>query len=189
MPTLLSDPSTTFYAFLGIMAIVLVGLWLRSRKRGDLIRALLGVALLGAAISIDQFVESPREEATRKIGEMCKSTQDKKWDDVFKHVSDSFRYKEVDKKTFREKAKSIEGLPEFKGVTVWDFARADFKQIDDKNLQLGFRAQLRDLPISQSYILATFAKEADGQWRMSGFKRYDPAKQTLGEQLPVPGLE
>ena len=189
MPTFLSDPSPTFYAILIILVAVLAGLYLRSRKRGELIRLLVGVAVLITVFLIDKLVESPREQATRKMEEIAKATQDKKLDDMFKHVSESFKYKEVDKKSLREKLNSIEQQQEFKGVVILECNRADFRIVDDKNVTVGLMAQARELPMTRSWIIAAFTKDADGEWRMSGFKRYDPMKQDRDNPQTIPGLD
>jgi len=194
MLTSLSDPSPTLYAVLAILAAILGGLWVRSRSRGDLIRFAIGLAALVIVFLIDRFVESPREQASRKIEEIAKATQEKKWDEMFKHFSPSFKYKtlgsvEIDRKAIEGPIRLVEGQTDFKGIAVWDLHRADFRPIDDKNISIGFRAQVRDMPVSQSWIIATFTKDPDGEWRMSGFTRYDFAKQDRSAPIGIPGID
>lgn len=194
MPTALSDPSTTLYIALIIVVALLALLWMRSRKRNDLIRLLIGGAALLAVFLIDRFVESPREEASRKVEEMAKATETRNWDGVFNHISDSFLYKGptgtvMDKKTFREKVKGVEKFAEFKGVAVWDLHRADHRIVNENNFTIGFRAQASGIPPSQSFIIAAFTKDPDGQWRMSNFTRYNFAKRENGPPETIPGLD
>jgi hypothetical protein len=192
MPTALSDPSTTFYVILLIVVFGLAAFWLRKKSRGNLIRLLLGVGVLAAVFLIDRFFESPREEATRKLHEMAQASQDNNWNPFFNNVSDSFKYKspsgaEFDKQTFRDWATTIAAIPGFKGVIVWDFHRADFRPIDNDNFKIGFRAKPKDVPNLESevWIVATFHRDPDGQWRMSGFNCYDRNKQDRNDNPPM----
>src|SRR5438046_2655014 len=93
MPTFLSDPSPTTYAIVAIMVAALAGIYLRSRKRKDLYPLIGGVAVLIAVIAIDRFIESPREAAMRKMQEMSAASANRKWDDAFRNISESFSYK------------------------------------------------------------------------------------------------
>ncbi|MCE9529582.1 MAG: hypothetical protein K8T89_00345 [Planctomycetes bacterium] len=191
MPSALSDPSPTLFVFV-IIIVALLGLfWLRSKKTGDLVRFLAGAGALLALFLIDRFVESPREQMVRKVEEMAKSSQDKKWEDVFLHVSDSFKYKtmaggEIDKKVLREKVKQADSIPEFSGFGVSNLHRAEFRPIDDKNAKIGFSARVKHI---EHWIIAVFTKDADGQWRMSEFTAYPPDKQDRAARVGIMGLD
>jgi len=190
MPTALSDPSSTLYAILVVIVFVLAALWFRSRTRGNLIRLLIAASALLALFVIDRLFESPREEATRKLHEMAEASQQKNWNSMFQNVSDTFKYKdpggtEMDKESFRKWAKLLETMPEFKGVLVWDFNRADFRPIDNDNFKIGFRAKLKDVPMRDSWIVATFHRDPDGEWRMSSFNRYNGVKQDRNDNPPM----
>ena len=105
MPTFLSDPSTALYADPrggrpGHSACVAA----RRQRRTDLINFLIPAAILLALFLIDETYESPREAVARKLKEMESASQAKKYDDLFKHVSDSFQYKSLDKKGLRDRA-------------------------------------------------------------------------------------
>ena len=194
MPTALSDPSPTLYAFLVILVLVLAGVWYRKQKTGNLIRLIAAVVAILTVFLIDRFVESPREEASRKVQEMAKASQEKNWNGILEHISDSFVYKgpfgsKIDKKEFASKLKQTEAIPEFKGFVILDMHRADYRIIDASNSQLGFGAKLKEYP-DMWWIMATFIKDPDGQWRMSGFNRYDAVKtDQRSPPLPIPGLD
>lgn len=191
MPVFFSDPSPTSYVIVAIMVAVLAGNYLRSQRRRDLLPLIGGVAVLLAVFLIDRFVESPREESMRRMQEMSAASASKKWDDMFKNVSESFAYKganggTTDKKALREKVRSVEAMID-KGFVVWDFTRSDFRQIDDKNAEIGFRAQVKERPETVHYVKATFTKDPDGQWRMAGFTCYEPINTK--ERRSIPGLD
>ena len=190
MPTALSDPSSTLYAILVIIVFVLAALWFRNRTRGNLVRLLIAVCALVGLFLIDHLFESPREEATRKIHEMAEASQTKNWNSMCQNVSDTFKYKdpggtEMDKESFRKWAATVGAMQEFKGILVWDFHRADFRPIDNDNFKIGFRAKLKDVPMRDSWIVATFHRDPDGQWRMSAFNRYDGVKQDRNDNPPM----
>jgi hypothetical protein len=197
MPTVLSDPSPNLYAVLVIIVLVLAGIAYRRQKRGDVIRFIVAVAALVALFLIDHFVESPREQASRKVLAMAQASQEKKWDDVVTHVSDSFKYHgpnghEFDKEGFRQLGKRAESIPEFKGFVVTDLHRADYRILDEKNFKISFTAFPREVPNPEYrfWIVATFTMDPDGEWRMSTFNRYDPVKQDhRGPALTIPGVD
>src|SRR5687767_486314 len=90
MPTALSDPSTALYAVLGVAALVLGLLALRRQRRSDVINFAIPAAALLAVFLIDRFVESPRETVTRVLKEMEVASQERRYDEMFQHVSDQF---------------------------------------------------------------------------------------------------
>ena len=189
MPTILSDPSTTLYALLTIMVLVLGGLWFRSRKRGDLFRFLLGVAALVSLILIDYFVESPREEATRKMQEISSLTKQNKMDDAFKNISDAFSYNGKNKAWLRDKARHAESQG-VSGVDMTGFHRADFERLDDNKIKIGFEVWPSGygLPQYRFFCWATFQKDPDGQFRMQTFDLYQKRPNHPDEKPIVPEL-
>jgi hypothetical protein len=192
MPVFISDPSPTTYVIIAIMVAALGGFYFRSRKTKDLFPLIGGAAVLLTLILIDRFVESPREEATRKMNEMSAASARKKWDEVFTNVSESFIYKsgsgmtQTDKKGLREKVRSVESMID-KGFVVWNMSRDDFKQMNDTTLEIGFSAKVKDRDETTSYVKAIFTKDSDGQWRMSSFICYEPINTK--ERRILPGLD
>ena len=189
MPTFLSDPSTAVYAVLIVLAVAAAAMALASRRRPMVIVAILLALLVAAVFVIDRLVESPREEAERKIREMAAASQKKDWDGVLKHVSESFSYKgAVTKKGFRSLMGRIDASLPFNGVDAWEFSRSEFKQIDAKKLEMGFAAQPTGNPAFRKHCVAAFVLDADGQWRMAEFKLYDPIKRDGGPVEVIPEL-
>jgi hypothetical protein len=188
MPTFLSDPSPTLYAILAIMVLALVALWFRGRKRGDLIRLTAGVAILAAVALIDYFVESPREESTRKTEEIRAATAAKNINDVAKHISESFSYQGKNKAWLLDKARIAYQYPEFAGVGMSGFSRAEFKTIDSEKIQIGFEAWLNGFPLGNNfrfYVWATYVKDPDGQFRMQTFDLFEGSKRPSVDQKPI----
>jgi len=186
MPTLLADPTRTMYIVLGAMVVILGAMALRRQKKSDVITFTVAAVLLFALYLVDRAYESPREQVVRKIHEMGTASQAKKYDDLFKHVSDSFKYKNFDKKWLRDQAHVAEQY--FDGIEAWDYGREDFKVVDDNTVQQGFLVQPKNSgnPAFQRYVIATFKKEGD-EWRLITFALYDPIKKNNDAEQAIPG--
>ena len=100
-------------------------------------------------------------------------------------VSESFKYRSLDKKGLRERAKQAEAIG-FGGVSEYDLARSGFKPVDDTTVEQGFRVKHNGTPEIHFYVIGTFKKDADGEWRLVTFKLFDPVN--LNDEKEVPGL-
>jgi hypothetical protein len=188
MPTFLADPSTALYAILGVVALGFGVVAARRQKRSDAINFAIVAVVLLAVFLIDQAFESPREAVARKLKEMESASQANKYDDLFKHVSDKFQYKGIDKKGLREKANlAATFFPE--GVRIWNVNRPNFKQVDDGTVEQEFDVQPVNSPQFRHQCVGVFKKEADGQWRLTTFRLY-PVVSEGGErqEVSIPGL-
>ena len=76
MPTALSDPSLALYVILIVVAAVTGMMWSRNRSRSNRINFGIAAAALLALFLIDWFVESPREEAARRVQEILQRYKD-----------------------------------------------------------------------------------------------------------------
>jgi hypothetical protein len=188
MPTFLSDPSTTLYVVLAVAVLVTGVLLAKRQRRTDLINFAIPAAILLAVFVIDRMFESPREAVARSLREMESASQARKYDDLFKHVSDKFQYKSLDKKGLREKASMAEGyFPE--GVRIWNVNRANFKQLDDATIEQEFDVQPVNSPQFRYQCVGVFKQEADGEWRMTTFRLYPVVSGGEGRQeVTPPGL-
>jgi ketosteroid isomerase-like protein len=185
MPTAFSDPSTTLYVILGVLVVIFGSVAVRRQRRSDVINLAIPAALLLALFLIDQAVESPREVAVRKIKEMGTASREKKADDLFRHVSDSFKYRSLDKKGLRDRARQAEAMG-FGGIAEYDVARSGFKTIDENTVEQGFRVKHTGQPEVHFYVVATFKKDPDGEWRLATFKLFDPVN--VSDEKDIPGV-
>jgi hypothetical protein len=187
MPSFLSDPSTATYAIIAVMVFISLVLALKKREKKQLISAIIAVMALVSLIVIDQVYESSRESCVRSLNEMATASKNKDNTELFKHISDQFSANGLDKSKLRglvERAKSFN----IEGVSFFDIGRPSFVEKDAKTVEQGFRAQLIGQPQTQRYVVGTFTKEADGVWRLIGFKIYDAMKGTNGPEEPLPGV-
>jgi hypothetical protein len=189
MPTLISDPTSTMYIVFGAMVVILGALALRRQKKSDVITFVVAAVLLLALYLIDRAVESPREQAVRKLKEIESASQARNYDDAFKHVSDSFQYRSWDKKGLREKARMGEQyFPE--GISIFDVKRSDFKEMVDGSIEQEFAVQPKGNPQFRYQCVGVFKKESDGEWRLTTVRFYPVVTSGGGprEEVTPPGL-
>jgi hypothetical protein len=174
----------TVYLALAVAALILLGLWVRNRKRGWLAGVAV-VALLGLAyFLLDRVVETGREQIARKLQEMAAAVKARNTDGIFRHISDTFRVQGRDKASFRA---DVDGILRSGGVSdleVWN------AQVTDDNGGVSFFAKPKGrLPGTDAYYLvrARFVKEGDGQWRLDSFQVFKPFADTT-TPLDIPHL-
>jgi len=132
---------------------------------------------------IDRMVESPREQIVKNLQEMESASQNKKLDDVFKHVSDKFQYRTWDKKALRDKATLAESLPNWQGIKIVNVNRDGFLENGDTSEQK-FEAMPLGIPGNEYRYecIGTFKNEG-GQWRLTGVKFMKD-----GQEVTPPGF-
>ncbi len=178
------DPPMAFYAVLAALALVSGAVAFRSRKRSGLSVFAASIAALLGLFVIDRTYESPREEVVRKIGEMGEASRASRFDDLFRHVSESFKYKSLNKAGLQAKARMAQSM-EFGGISEHDLGRSNFTRVDDATIVHWFRIRSHR-PDALLQVEGTFKKEADGQWRLIGFRLFDPVNRN--DEKEVPGL-
>ena len=160
----------------------------RRQKKANGIAFAVAALVLGLVILIDVLVESPRETVARTLKEMEAASQGRKYDELFKHVSDKFQYHALDKKALREKADLAEQFfPE--GVRIWNVTRGNFNPVDDTTVEQEFDVQPVNNPAFRYQCVGVFKKEVDGRWRMTTFRLYPVVNDGPGRsEVTPPGL-
>ena len=189
MPAVLTDPPPALWVLLVIVALVSLGLWVRSRNRPMGILAATAVLAMILLFLCRFAGESPRQEAIRRVKALVAAIDARKPDDMLPHVADDFDYK-------GRKKSEIKSSPLW-GLLAQSGARAsaggvgqDFEQLDGNTLVLGFTGWAtvdgRDYPM---YVRAFFKKDAKGEWKVQTFKAYsDPIRKANGPEADIPGL-
>lgn len=192
MPTLLSDPPQTLYLIIGGLVVVTAALAARRQDRKSF--AVFGVALtlLLLVWLLDRGAESPREEAVRRVNEMVHAADAHNPEAFVAHIADTVEYKGADapRTLTREQVRNSPFWSQLRTfgvhVAAWDFSRDDVKEIDANTVEIGFlakgEAQGRQFPV---YVRATFARQVDGQFKLTRFATYDPMKRT-NEPINLP---
>ena len=189
MPTFLSDPTLGVYLVLLLVALAGVGVWVRNRTRPTAIFAAVAVVLLLALFGIDRGFESPREECVRKVRAMATAANARNWPAVGSHIADKFDYHSRNKAKFLADV-APEALSRNATANFKDFDRDNFEELSDGRIRIGFVAQFATPGNSTLvlYVEAVFIKEADGAYRLQGFKVYEYITRTKGGEQTLPGL-
>ncbi|MCZ2341400.1 MAG: hypothetical protein LC104_06335 [Bacteroidales bacterium] len=190
MPTWLSDPSSGLYTGLTVIFVITVGAWFRSSQTRRVHFTVGGILLAILSIPIvDYLVESPREEAVRRLGEMATAANAHQWDAVFANISDQFRYHSSDKAAFRS---VVVPNAERHGATIHfkSFDRENVEMLAEDRIRIGCIAQVSTpaVDVVPYYVEAEFGNESDGTWRMRGFQVYNIAQRKRAGEERVPGL-
>ena len=192
MPALLTDPPATLWILLLIFALVAVGLWLRSRSRTTGLIALVAVAALVGVFLLDRFVESPREEATRRMRAIIAAFNARKFDDGFAHLADDFDFRGLKAAEFR-KSDAWRLLQSAPNVTLaaGGLSEGDSEYPDGNTVIIGFTgwATVDGKDIPAVYARATYKKQAAGEWKMRTMELYESViSKNNGPKATVPGL-
>jgi hypothetical protein len=186
--TALTDPSSSLYIILGTIVVVLGALWFRNRTRSSLIQFAIGAGLLALVFLIDSSVESPREEAVRRIQEMAAATRNRNLDNLLRHVHDSFRSKSWDRAGLGNAVRRAQERSEWAGAEAWSFERDAFRQIDDNTIEIGFLGQASGFPQTLHWCVAVFKEQSNGSWLLTGLRFYDPLQREKGAEKTIPEL-
>lgn len=186
MPTFLSDPPLAVYLVLFLALLVGGGVWLRTRKKPYLIATIILAGLLVAVVLCGIAFESPREESARRVAEMAAALSAKDWNKFADHVSESFDHKGIKKKDLK---KGFDlGTQYGITATAWDFKLAEGTTPTDTRIELEFEGKATAAtgePLLK-HFRATFVKDPDGKFRMTGFTPYNYVQKKVEE--PIPGL-
>jgi len=180
------DPPRSLYLLLMLAVIIAGGVAAKYQSRKSLL-AFLGIAaLLLALYLVDTFVESPREQATRRVQMMAQAAQAGDVDGFVAQTSQRYNANGRTRDSFRD------GIPwhlireHRPTVTTWNFSRDDFQELDNGDIEIGFEAKA-EAPSGMmwKYARAQFTKEPDGTWRMKSIEFYNPATK---QKEPLPGI-
>lgn len=199
MPTFLSDPPQTVYLVLGALLVVTGAIAAQKQDRRAVIPFAVTFFLMLAVFVIDRAVESPREEAVRRVHQMAMAADAKNAHtfspDAFgEHLADEVSIgAEGQAKTLsRDQLKSHHFWQMLRQanvhVAVWDFSRDDVKVLDDNTVEIGFmgKGELdggQQIPV---YCRARFSKQPDGSFKITSLRTFEPLDHS--KPLLIPGL-
>lgn len=189
---LTDPPASLYYVFAAVL--VVTGL-IAVQKQDRRALAAFGAAFLLVAIFflIDKLNESPREEAERRVHFMAVAATAHNPDAFCEHLADKVTLHttggEPVVKTREElRAGGFWGQLRFMGanVRVWDFSRADVKEIDENEIEIGFMARGADgsgkmFPL---YGRATFRRQQNGQFKLTVFKSFNAVNRQEPQTIP-----
>lgn len=178
MPHWLVQDPTTVYLILVIAAIALgFATWIT--RRGKYAVALAGVvALVFLVWLLDRWVVTDQERIVSHLQVMADGVQRRDLDRIFTLISPSFRVGNHNKQSFREWCQRRVTEENITDLRVWDFAPAEIDP-DRGTAQIQFMVKGRGNWVRGGEFFrcrASFVRDADGEWRLSGFELFEPQK-------------
>jgi hypothetical protein len=175
------------YILLGGLALLSSLLYRRNRRTPWAVLAGIFLALLVGYFLLDRLVETGREQAHRKMREMAAAVAARKPEGIFQHISEQFEFHGMNKAAFRPYVVTAMERHWVDRLEVWDFEdQADWCS---SRALLVFRAKPIGSALGENAgfrVESDFVRDADGQWRLAGFRIFDPLVNA-NQPLEVPG--
>jgi ketosteroid isomerase-like protein len=189
MTWLLDDP-TALYLFLGVLGLILLVLWWRGRDRRFLY-GVGGVLLVGVIVwALGNLANTDGRQIHTALDEMGEAVRRKDIDGLFRHMTDDFRVRRLDRKMFRElvhqKAMRENLATE---VVIWNRELVEVNRAR-RTATVHFDVKLRGPSLNESLFgncEAQFVLDKDGKWKLKTFEVYNPPPGPH-EPMAIPGL-
>jgi hypothetical protein len=183
------DPPRSLYVLLIACAVIAAAVCAKNQTRKTLIIFLAFAGLLLALFLIDRFIESPREEATRRIEAMAKAATDQRIEEFLNHVAVTFEKNGRTKPDLRTSQAWQLIRDHSARVTVWNLSREDFERKSDTEIEIGLMCKGEAAQgFLMKYCRATFVLESNGDWKLKTIKFYNPAEHGTRVEDPIPGF-
>jgi len=186
---LLSHPAVLLLAAL---AVVLLVVWLRTRERRFAVLLGIATALLVLFALWRAFgPESDAQQIKRKLYALGEGVRARQVDQLAQHVSDDFKYQNLDKPTMRQHIARFIATGELTDIQIWDDEPPQFPSPapgQNRTATIEFKAKPvgHELPRELFFrCVAVFVLDSDNQWRLQGFELY---RQPGNLPMPIPQL-
>jgi hypothetical protein len=181
----LFEGRVTLYAALLLSGLVLLALWYRDRKTLWLTLLTVPAALALLYFLLDKWVETPREQITRKLNTMADAVAQRDPATIGTQLAATFRLGTNDRKAFLAFTEKVLAERWVDSLTLWEI------QTDPKEAKAEavFKAKLRGQRVGgeEFFLVKTqWTREGD-QWRLAGFTVHHPFVN-VDQPLDIPGL-
>jgi hypothetical protein len=194
MQNWLQDNSALLIIVLSIAALLFGYGWFTTRRRYYALGAGTAVVLLGL-ICVLRFLlpllfgETDAQQIKRKIEDMAAGVKAHNVQQIFRNISEEFRFGSHDKASFRRRAEEVLRSREVDEVIFWEFESGEISR-EKRTAKVSFMVKARGnwrgseagYPCEADFVL-----DPDGQWRMKGFQLFKPFVDSK-EPMPIPGL-
>lgn len=184
-----ADPPRSLYLILIIAAIVAAGVWARYQSRRTFLVMLGCLVPLTGLYLADFLLESPREEASRRVQAMAAAAMAGQPDEFIRNVSPSFNKNGRTRNDLRD-SRVWQIIRDYNArVSVWNFTRDDFEQLGPDTIRIGFMAKGEAAQgFLMRYCHAEFTLESNGEWKLSTIRFYNPVEHGTRVEDPIPGF-
>jgi len=190
MPTFLSDPPRALYLLLFAAVIISVALAFRRQDRKSVLALAIAAGLLLVVWLVDTLVESPREEAVRRVLLMVKAAEALDREAFVAQAAEKIEYHgDVDATVTKDGLRNSPLWTLLKQYDVktdaWDFERDVVKEVGPDGIEIGFmahgKAQGTPYPL---YFRATFRKQPNGEMKMTSLASFDMVNRNQRKGIP-----
>jgi hypothetical protein len=193
MPSWLVDHPTLIDVLLIVIALACAIRWWQGHKDRSLFGVIGAVLVLVVIWLLGLFLPSDAKKIDHALQEMSVGVQTHDVNRIFQHVSEQFEQgsptftSTLNKAAFRQRAESIIGNRHVTEVRVWDVKVEEFSP-DKRQAKVTFSAKPKgDWSQDVFYrVRAEFVLDPDGQWRLKGFRVFNPYVESE-TPLTIPG--
>ena len=182
----LVDNANLLYIVLGVIAAALVLVWWNNRQAKYLGFAAGVLVLIGLLWLLTCFHISDSVQLKNNVDAMAQAVRDGKVDDLFKHVSKDFRYKEMDREMVYVLAQGVMKANKINAVRVSNFKVLELSR-ENKLAKTWFRVNAEGDGGQQIFVTeADFVLEGD-HWKLKAMRFYNPVVNQ-DREIDIPGL-
>jgi hypothetical protein len=168
------------YAVLGMMALVLLIVWWRDRRRGWVYGLGVVVGLALAYLLLDLAVETDGEQIHRQLDEISQGVRKHDLSGTFAHLANDFTFEGKTKGDLQTRSALFFREGALQDLQIWKY-RFVGKTTDPPIANVTFRVK----PIGnlggggENHLFfdceAQFVQDANKVWRLKTFRLFDPA--------------
>lgn len=189
MPVWLVENPTPVYVILGLAAIVLAYVWWARQENKVLIAVAVVIGLMVLVKLLDVLIVTDQEQVVLAVQDMAGSVQKKDVNRIFGLISEKFHAFGIDKAGFRKWVERRIHDADVTGLKVWDFEPTkEAPQPNQRSILFLVKAEGHEQAGRTFFrCKATFVRDADGQWRLSGCELMSPLLDPeKAEKLSLP---
>lgn len=189
MPVWLVEHPTPVLVILGLAAIALTYVWCVRQEKKILVAIAVVIGLMVLVKLLDVLIVTDHEKVVLAVQDMAGSVQQKDVNRIFGLISEKFHAFGLDKAGFRKWVERRIHDADVTGLKVWDFEPTkDAPQPNQKSILFLVKAE-GDEQAGRTFFRckATFVRDVDGQWRLSGCELMSPLLDPeKAERLSLP---
>jgi hypothetical protein len=179
------DNANALYVLLGVVAAGMAFAWRRNRQVKFLGYAAGPLVLIGLLLLMTRVVVSDAKQLELNVHAMADAVVAGNVDELFKHISKDFRFKEMTRDTLYAKTQRTIKADRIKYVQIKNF-NVDEIARDKKLAKTRFRVIASADQESIFVTQADFVLEGD-QWKLKTMRFYNPFVNQ-DQEIDLPGL-
>ncbi len=174
-----ADPPRSLYLLLIVATIIAAGVVAKYQSRKKFLIFLAAAVILLALFLVDTFIESPREEATRRVIAMATAAQAGDERSFDEHIGSKATIKRPIPWNLIQQYQPT--------IKVWDLSREDYSVNESTDvITIGFMAKGEASGGTVlKYVKAQFRQQTDGSWKLINVEFFNPATK---QPEPLPGM-